>query len=144
MGIPKMGKSKNGKDMHYSVGAIIERLGNFLLVDRLKPPFGFAAIAGHINEGETIEQALMREVKEESDLKVESCRLIFEDEISWNKCRKGVETHYWYVFKCETSGEIKRNPFETKSIGWYSKDEIKRVNLEPIWIFWFKKFKIIP
>jgi 8-oxo-dGTP pyrophosphatase MutT (NUDIX family) len=141
--VPKIGKSKNGKPMHYSVGALIEKDGKYLLIDRAIPPFGFAGIAGHIDEGEDKIQALIREVEEESRLKVEEWELIFEEELDWNWCSKGVGVHYWYLFKCKISGETQASDLEVKSIGWHSVDEIKQLNLEPVWEYWFKKLKMI-
>lgn len=143
MGIPKVGLSIKKKEMHYSVGALIEMDGKYLLIDRAKPPFGFAGLAGHIDEGETEIEALIREVEEESGLKVEEYKLLFEEEVGWNVCNKGVTGHFWYLFKCEVSGEIKIDSEEEKSIGWYSKKEIKNLKLEPVWEYWFRKLVII-
>jgi len=143
MAIPKQGKGRDGKLMHYSVGALIKKDGKYLLIDRVQPPFGFAGIAGHIDEGENPEQALKREVEEESGLKIEKYKLLFEEELDWNWCSKGVGIHYWYLYECDVSGKIKENYTETKSIGWYSAEEIKKLKLEPVWEYWFKKIKII-
>ena len=143
MKIPELGRSKQSKEMHYSVGALIKESGKYLLIDRVKPPYGFAGIAGHVNEGEGPEQALLREVEEESGLKIESYNLLFEEELDWNLCSKGVGTHCWYLFDCKVSGRIRRNPAESKSVGWYSVDEIKQLNLEPVWEYWFKRLAII-
>lgn len=143
MGIPKLGLSKEGKEMHYSVGALIEKNGKYLLIDRAKPPFGFAGLAGHIDQEETEVEALAREVEEESGLKVEECKLLFEEELGWNTCSKGITSHYWYLFECEVSGEVKRDSTEEKSIGWYSKEQIAKLKLEPVWEYWFRKLRII-
>lgn len=143
MGISREGKSKKGKKIHYSVGALIEKDGKYLLIDRANPPFGFAGLAGHIDEGETEIEALFREVQEESGLKVEKYKLLFEEEVGWNECSKGVRGHYWYLFKCEVSGEIKMDSSEEKSIGWLSKEQIADLKLEPVWEYWFRKLEII-
>jgi len=143
MTAPKLSKSKNGEPMHYSVGALIEKDGRYLLIDRVKIPLGFAGLAGHIDEGEDAVKALFREVEEESSLNIEDYELLFEEEIVWNKCNRGIGVHYWYLFRCRVSGEIKKDPNEAKSIGWYSPEEIKKLNLEPVWEYWFKKLKII-
>lgn len=140
---PKLGKSKDNEPMHYSVGALIKQDDKYLLIDRAIPPFGFAAVAGHIDEGEEAEQSLIREVREETGLDIEKYNLLFEEEIAENKCSKGINVHYWYLFECEVSGEIKRNERETKSIDWYSKEEIKKLELESVWKYLFKKLKII-
>lgn len=140
---PKVGKTKEGEMMHYSAGAVIEQDGKYLLIDRAIPPFGFAGIAGHIDEGEAPEESLVREVEEESGLAAEECKLLFEEELDWNWCSKGVQSHHWYLFRCVVSGEIKQNIKETKSIGWYTKEEIRNLKLEPIWEYWFKKLEII-
>ena len=65
---PKIGRSRNDDTMHYSVGAIIERDGKYLLTNRMKPPPGYASLSGHIDEGENPDVALLREVMEESGL----------------------------------------------------------------------------
>ncbi len=142
MAKPKEGKSRDGEVMHFSVGALIEHDGKYLLIDRAVPPFGFAGIAGHMDEGENPVQAVAREVKEETGLTVNDPQLLFEEELDWNWCNKGITAHYWYLFQCPSSGEEERNERETKSLGWYSKDDIKALKLEPVWEYWFKKLGV--
>lgn len=134
---------KNGALQHFSVGAIIEREGKYLLIDRVNIPLGFAAPAGHIDEGETPEEALVREVKEEVNLDVKNCTLLTEELVLDNLCTRGVKAHYWYVFSCETTGEPVRDEEEAKSMGWYTPEEMEALTLEPVWEYWFKKLKII-
>ncbi|MFC1613372.1 NUDIX hydrolase, partial [Patescibacteria group bacterium] len=134
---------KKGKKMHYSVGALIEKDGKYLLIDRVNPPYGFSGIAGHIDENENETEALIREVKEESGLKVIKHSLLFEEEVDGNECHRGIKTHYWYVFNCDVVGEISQNEREVKSIGWYTKEQIRDLKLEPVWEYWFKKLKLI-
>lgn len=143
MVILKTGISSSGKEMHYSVGAIIKRGDEYLLIDRANPPYGFAGLAGHIDEGESSEEALFREVTEESGLRVVEFRLLYEEELDWNKCSRGVGTHYWHLYECEVMGEVKRDFGETKSIGWYTREEIARLTLEPAWKYWFEKEGIV-
>lgn len=140
---PKLAKSKKDQPMHFTVGALIEKSGKYLLVDRVQPPLGFAGIAGHVDEGEGPAEALKREVEEESGLKLSSYKLLLEEELDWNWCAKGVNTHYWYLFECKFSGKIKENKRETKSISWFAPEEIKKLKLEPAWQYWFKKLRII-
>jgi 8-oxo-dGTP pyrophosphatase MutT (NUDIX family) len=143
MAIPKKGETRDGKPMHFSAGALILRDGKYLLIDRAVPPLGFAGVAGHIDEGEDEQQAVVREIREETGLEADSAKLLFEEELGWNWCSKGVGAHYWYLFECSVSGEMERNEQETKSAGWYRKDEIKTLKLEPVWEYWFKKLNII-
>jgi 8-oxo-dGTP pyrophosphatase MutT (NUDIX family) len=143
MGAPKLGKSKNGKLMHYSVGAVIKRNNKYLLIERKNPPFGFAGLAGHIDEGENEIQALFREVKEESGLTVKKYKLLFTEELDWDRCNYGVEVHYWYLFECEIAGSIKPNYAEVRSIGWYAPEKIKILKLKPVWQYWLKKLNVI-
>lgn len=140
---PKLGTASNNSQMHYSIGALIKRGNKYLLIDRVKPPPGYAGIAGHIDEGEEATQALNREVMEETGLKVERQKLLYEEEILWNWCRRGVNVHYWYLFDCEVSGEVKQNFDEEKSIGWYFAGQIRKLKLEEVWEYWFRKLKII-
>lgn len=150
--IPKLGVSKDGKPMHYAVGALIEHNGKYLLIDRVNVPLGFAGLAGHVDKGETPEQALVREVEEEGKLKVERHELIAEklfdyEGLGWGKCVKGVGFHYWYLYRCRVSGEPELDTHEAKSIGWFSVAEIKRLaaekKMEPVWEYWFEKIGLI-
>lgn len=113
------------------------------MIDRAIPPFGFAGLAGHIDPGETESQALKREVEEESGLKIEKCKPLFAEMVSWNWCSKGIKGHFWHLFECEVSGEMETNPREVKAIGWYTPQEIKKLKLEPVWEYWFKKLGVI-
>jgi 8-oxo-dGTP pyrophosphatase MutT (NUDIX family) len=140
---PKSGTASDNSQMHYSVGALIKKDGKYLLIDRIKPPLGYAGIAGHVDENEDQAQSLKREVMEETGLKVEGQKLLYEEELLWNPCRRGTKCHYWYLFACDVSGEIKQNFEEEKSIGWYSSDQIKKLELEEVWKYWFKKLKVI-
>jgi 8-oxo-dGTP diphosphatase len=143
MPTPKTGTSKNGKEMHYSVGALIEQKGTYLLIDRVHPPPGFAGPAGHIDEGEDDRTALYREIKEETGLTITSHELLFDEEVTENVCHRKVAVHYWKVFSCTVTGELQPNKKEAKSINWYTPEEIQNLNLEPVWVQWFKKLKII-
>ena len=129
--------------MHKSVGAIIKRNNKYLLVDRKKYPYGFACPAGHIDKGETSKHALLREIKEETNLKILSYKLLLHEFVPWNKCSRGVQGHDWYVYSCAVKGKIKLKPDEEKSIAWYTLDEIKKLKLEKVWQYWLKKLKIL-
>jgi 8-oxo-dGTP pyrophosphatase MutT (NUDIX family) len=139
----KKGIASNGKLLHYSAGAVIKKDGKYLLIDRINPPFGFAGLAGHIDEEESPDETIVREVKEESGLKVKSFELLYEEEILFGVCREGAPAHKWWLYECEVEGEIIQDKVESKSIGWYTIDEIKSLNLEPVWKYWFEKLGII-
>jgi len=135
--------SPNQKLMHFSVGALIKKDGKILMINRKAPPYGWACVAGHIDVEETPEQAILREVKEESNLDVIKQRLIFEELVDWNFCSKGANVHYWYVFECDFKGNVKHNENESLETGWKSVNELKELQLEPVWAYWFKKLRII-
>ena len=136
--------SPNGEVVHYGVGAVIERDGKYLLIERALKPEGFGGISEHINEGESPEQALVRGVEEEAGLKVVNYKLIYETDVKSDRsCGKGKIKHHCYVYDCEIEGEIEGNPREVKSVGWYGKEQIKNLDLESLWKVFFKKMKII-
>lgn len=146
MDAPKPIKTENTLKeelLHYSVGAIIAQNGRFLLIDRVKIPYGFACPAGHINNAETPEQALKRETKEETNLDITKFKLLSEEELEWNYCSRGAHIHHWYLFLCEASGEVKKSDDEAKTINWFTREEIRKLKLEPVWEYWLKKFFII-
>ncbi|MCK4554633.1 NUDIX domain-containing protein, partial [Candidatus Parcubacteria bacterium] len=153
-------KSSKFKIMHTSVGAIIKnKEGKILMIDRAAFPYGWACPAGHVDENETPEQALVREIKEEVNLIIRHAatngvhanennnvnyKLLIHEYVDWNECVKEVRGHDWYVYEVlQWSGEVKRSERETKNIGWFSPNEIKKLQLEEIWRYWFEKLNII-
>ncbi|MCF7865045.1 MAG: NUDIX hydrolase [Candidatus Pacebacteria bacterium] len=143
MEVKKIGESSDGREMHYSAGVIIECKGKYLLLDRINPPFGLACPAGHIDAGEEPKVACLRELKEETGIILEDVEFICEEEIFWNYC-KSVEVHYWYLYKAQVESEsVTLEKEGAKSIGWYSAEEMKTLNLEKVWEYWLKKLGVI-
>lgn len=130
------------KTKHFTAGAIIEKNGKYLLIERVNYPFGFAGIAGHIDYNETPEQAIEREIEEETNLDVVSCKLLFHKILKWNKCLLGADMHEWFLFKCKVKGELVKDE-ESKRIEWFSKEQIKKLELEESYKYWFRKLGII-
>jgi len=159
MSKPRLGKTPDNKDMHYSVGAIIKRDNQYFTIERRKFPLGFAFIAGHIDEQDFYEAdenlpkageiAIRREVAEESGhgFRVLDLEKIAEEMIPWNKCSRGISAHYWQVYVVEVQGEVKPKPDEVKSFSWKTSEELRKLSeeqkLEPVWDYFLKKLKII-
>ena len=146
-----MGKPKeellNNIKTHFSVGAIIRNdEGELLMIDRLKPPFGFACPAGHIDEGEEPLTAVLREVKEETGLTITSYKEIpidvYNDAPS-EPCSRGINNHIWKLYEMKATGNFIFKKDEVKSIGWYTIDQVREIKLESIWRYWLIKLNII-
>ncbi len=98
--------------MNKAVRAIIIRDGKLLVMKRNK--FGkqyYTLIGGHVEPGESIEQALLREVSEETGLNVSRFKLVFIEE-------PGDPYGKQHVFLCEDPGghlQMQPDADETKS-----------------------------
>ena len=147
VGLVNMTKPKlrivNDKPTHYTVGAIIEKDNKYLLIDRALPPYGWAGIAGHIGDDENPDDAIIRKVLEESNLDVINRYLLLEEIIPWNTCRDDIDQHHWFLYNCLTEGKVNPNPDGIKSFQWAFKEEISKLNLEPVWDYLFRKLNII-
>ncbi|HBP01092.1 MAG: 2-dehydropantoate 2-reductase [Candidatus Moranbacteria bacterium GW2011_GWE1_49_15] len=130
--------------MHKSSGAIIRNeKGEILMLERKKFPFGWACPAGHVDEGESFENAMIREVKEETNISIKKYKLIVAEFVDWNECSRGIMGHDWSLFEAiEWEGEAVSNS-ESKNMKWVSVGEIGKMELEPVWRYWFEKLKII-
>ena len=137
---------------------------SLLLIERKKPPFGFAPPAGHIDEDNSFEESAKRELNEEVGLEAQNIKLLIEGRKE-NPCRReGGSWHYWKIYQIEATGEIKRSEDETKQAVFYKKDDLvllasktekylrgdieqsdweKSPGLEPVWHEWLKELKII-
>ncbi len=139
----KIGQSSDDREMHYSAGVIVEYKGKYLMMDRKNIPYGFACPGGHIDEGEVPKETALREVFEETGIKLQDVDFVCEEEVPWNYCRNAT-VHYWYLFKGKAPSEkISINEEEAKSLKWYNPEEIKKLEVEPVWKYWLEKLKII-
>jgi ADP-ribose pyrophosphatase YjhB (NUDIX family) len=134
---------EGGRIFHESVGAIISTDDRYCMLDRLKPPAGWACPAGHVDDGETPEEAVRRETYEETGLEVVRANPVITEFVEWNECSAGVRGHYWTVFLCAAQGMLKRKDDESKALKFLDVDQLIRLQLEPVWRYWFRKLGII-
>ncbi len=149
---------------HKSVGMLVWRDGELLLIERAKFPFAFAPPAGHLDGNESFEEMAKIELFEEVGLVAKSLKLLGEGRKE-NPCRRIDGTwHFWQIFEVEVEGELNRSLSETKQIGWFDVGEIKKLaerteeyetgkiseddwkknpGLEKVWCEWLKELKII-
>lgn len=135
--LPMTGTTRDGRLMHYSVGAIIEADGLFLLMDRMFEPYGWAGMAGHVDEGEDFVTALLREGREELGTPLISVQFLREQEVPWNFCRSA-PAHYWQLYRATVDpARVRVNPHEAKGFGWFNREGMAMIALEPVWKYWF-------
>lgn len=110
-----------------TAGAIIEKRGKILLTKRnIKPYRDYWCLpGGHIERGEKAEEAVKREVKEETGLDFKPKFSRYYDEI--------IPRIGWHalvlIFVGKVSGKIKKQEKEVKEIKWFSKKELKKIKI---------------
>jgi len=109
--------------------------GEYLLVQEAQPKvYGLWNLAaGHVDKGETIEHAAVREAKEETGLDVELLKKIG----IWHDA---VEEPVRHAFTVRIAGgELAAQPGEILDVKWFTYDEIVAMNsagkLRVAWIF---------
>jgi len=97
-----------------------------LLIERARPPYGFAPPAGHVDDSPTFEAAAQRELKEEVGLDVSTLRLVAEGRRENPGRRPGGTWHYWRVYDAgEANGDLRPSPDETKQASWFGPKELQ-------------------
>jgi ADP-ribose pyrophosphatase YjhB (NUDIX family) len=149
---------------HTSVGILIWRDGRLLIIERRKPPPGFAPPAGHVDDHGSYEDAATAEVQEEVGLEVVSLSLLGEGRRD-NPCRRVDGTwHYWKIFEAQVTGTPKRSYEETKGLMWADGETLQKLanrtlawqakklsdqqwiaspGLEPVWFHWLSELRVI-
>jgi ADP-ribose pyrophosphatase YjhB (NUDIX family) len=103
---------------HTSVGLLVQRGAELLVIERRRPPFGFAPPAGHVDARPSWEDAARVELKEEVGLSATSMSLAYEGRKN-NRCRRlGGDWHYWRVYRVTATGTVVPNPDETRQAFW--------------------------
>ena len=117
-----------------TVGAlIVDENGEILLIRSHKWSNKYVVPGGHIEIGETIEETLKREVKEETNLDIEVGEFLgvqesIFDETFWKK-----ERHFIFLdFVCrlKRKNEIKLN-YEAQEYIWIKPEKALEIDVEP-------------
>ncbi len=111
-----------------AVGAVIKENDKILLVKRKKPPAeGLWAIpGGKVKWGETLEQALKREIEEEAHVKIEIEKFLKTVEVFARNEKQEIVFHYVildYLAKI-TEGEPHAGD-DALEIRWFAKGELE-------------------
>lgn len=131
-----------------SVGAILVRGDEYLALYRSSYPPGLAGVAGHIDPGETPEDALRRELEEEMGVTAQGVHEILH-EVLQNPCNRGYQEHEWHVFIIDSwEGEphlLERDKHAW--VRWMHKEEIaqyaQRGDMDPAWHNLFARIGVL-
>lgn len=113
-----------------AVGAVVFNAGKVLLVKRSNPPAkGLWAIpGGKVKEGETLQQALKREILEETHLHVEPGEIATVFDVIEKDASDNVTVHYVIIdFICRLKSGQLRAGDDAQEAGWFTEEEIKKV-----------------
>ncbi|UCC12959.1 MAG: NUDIX hydrolase [candidate division WOR-3 bacterium] len=110
--------------MRDAVAVVIKKDGRFLLIKRAKKGEAedfWCPITGAVEDGETQEQAVVREASEEMGIRVEPIKKIWE-------CMthdRDYRLHWWQVDLMD--GRIAQNPEEVKEYKWVTVSQMRDI-----------------
>ena len=124
------------------VGGVVIRNGRALLIRRATPPLQgrWSIPGGHVEWGETIEQAVVRELREETGLAVQVMELveiverIFDDKPNTpgaSEPRLSSEAQYHFIildFLCAAPSGEPRAGGDAREIAWAAEEELGRAS----------------
>lgn len=121
-----MSRSEN---VELTVLCLIQKDGKYLLQDRIKQDWkGFTLPGGHIEPGESIVDAVVREMKEETGLTVINPRLCGIKQFPRMNGNYDYGRYLVFLFRAdEFSGDLRSS--EEGHMYWISKEELNTVNL---------------
>jgi len=150
LGIKKQCKSRNESiEGAYpdrpvvAVGAIVFKDDKVLLVLRGKPPSEnyWAIPGGSVNLGETLQEAVEREIKEETGLLIKAGEPVFTFDMVEKDDYDKIRFHYVIVdlFADYISGEPGPGD-DVIDARWISKDGLKNLNISPLTLKLLEKY----
>jgi 8-oxo-dGTP diphosphatase len=123
------------------VVVVIKRNGKYLMLKQSKAkkfPLKWMPVSGGVNAGESLEDACIREVLEETGLKIKLVK-----QVARLKGDYKVENLYFFTANY-LSGEVKADEGEINDFKWLSHPEILKLDLLPaariFFEFFFKPF----
>ena len=92
-----------------------------VMTKKIQPGKWDTAVGGHVDYGERIEDALLRETREELGVRDFTPEFLMRYEF-----RSQVEVELVYIYKCEYDGDFNLDPSEVDEGRFWSLDEIKK------------------
>jgi len=110
--------------------ALIERENKYLVLRRSKVssymPCKWDIPGGIVEPGETLEEAITREVREETDLSINIGRVIY---VYANRDQLPVRETFQIVYQCKSDeGEVRLNPSEHDMFRWLTYSDISKID----------------
>ena len=122
-----------------TVGVLIRN--NKILVQREKDGNEYALPGGHVIIGETSEQALIREYKEETGADILCSRMIWIEEAFWKWENKNAHTiAFYYLISLKNEADIPDSYFESHKdncnilLEWVTVDSLKNLTIYPTFV----------
>lgn len=132
-----MAKKKITRSTRFGVYSILRYKSNYILIKKSKGPFKgrWDLPGGKLDFGETADEALKRELKEETGLKVKSSK--FETVVSYTHKTETEHFHHIgviYTAEVKDVSKLKRGPDGNDSFGAevFSKKELRDLKLTPL------------
>lgn len=116
---------------HESVGVVVvDKNDKVLCMLRKIFPFAYSIPAGHLDKGENPEVAALRELKEETGIKIDhGIELIGEFDLLKDSCRRGSDHHRWHLYRLKITNQPTIKLCDESSIAkWHSFDELKKLD----------------
>ena len=108
----------------YGAVAVVARRGWLLVIRRSRSviaPGAFCFPGGGIETGETEQEALVREIREELDAEIRPVRRIWQSVTPW-------QVHLvWWFCQLADDAQLVPNPAEVESIHWYTPAEMAQL-----------------
>lgn len=121
-----MGRTEN---VELTVLCLIHKDDQYLLQDRVKKDWrGFTLPGGHVEPGESIVEAVIREMKEETGLSIRNPRLCGVKQFPIKNNGREDERYLVFLFEADRfEGKIVSS--EEGQMHWVKKGDLKQVNL---------------
>lgn len=105
-----------------TVDAIIETESGIILIKRKNPPYGWALPGGFVDYGESLEEAVVREMKEETSLDIKLIRQFH----TYSEPGRDPRHHTVSTVFIATASGIPKAADDAKEIGTFTKDNLPR------------------
>lgn len=109
-----------------TVDAIVEYQGRIVLIERKNPPYGLAIPGGFVDVGETVENAVRREMMEEINVELQDLKQFHV----YSDPKRDPRSHTVCVVFTAVSNTMPKAGDDAKNFGLFTKEEILKMGKE--------------